>query len=471
MSTGARIEPVDPGELQRQNEALRQQVTELEGTIRTLRAELEQFKRRQQRQAAPFSKDERVAEPKRPGRKAGQGVFRSRAAPSPAALSEPPIAVPVTLAACPRCGGDLVEERVDFASVTDLPAQPQVQVRQYRVSVARCTDCGRRVRGGHPDLASHQQGASAHRLGPRLLSAAHALHYDHGVPVRRVPAILQSLTGAQFTQGALTQDALRQAAGPVGRAEEELRATVRQAASVHTDDTGWRIGGVSAFLMVFTTAAVTTYQIRHQHRNEEVQEVIPADYDGVLVTDRGRSYDAAALAKLKQQKCLAHLQRSISAVVETKWGRGRSFGRQLRRLFREALALWHAAQAGPVPDFAAQTEALQARLTDLLRARSMPDPDNQRLLDQLRWQHERGHLLRFLTEPAVAPTNNAAERALRPAVIARKVSQCSKTGEGANAFAAFVSVARTARQNGQSVTDRFVELRRPSATHAPVSLP
>jgi Transposase IS66 family/impB/mucB/samB family C-terminal domain len=90
---------------------------------------------------------------------------------------------------------------------------------------------------------------------------------------------------------------------------------------VHTDDTGWRVGGESAFLMAFETEAATVYQVWPRHRHEEVQEVIPADYIGVMVTDRGRSYDAQAFDDVRQQKCLAHVQRSLSEVLAAKTGR------------------------------------------------------------------------------------------------------------------------------------------------------
>jgi len=94
-----------------------------------------------------------------------------------------------------------------------------------------------------------------------------------------------------------------------------------------------------------------------------------------------------------------------------------------------------------------------------LRERQLPDPDNQRLLDQLRWHHERGNLLRFLDEPEVAePTNNRAERALRSAVIARKVSHCSKNAGGANAYAAFKSVLETIRKRGVSMVTGLLDL-------------
>ena len=80
-----------------------------------------------------------------------------------------------------------------------------------------------------------------------------------------------------------------------------------------------------------------------------------------MVTDRGRSYDAQALSGVKQQKCLAHVLRSISEVVQTKRGRGRSFGNRLSRLLREAMELRQAYHRGEAADFAAEAERLETR--------------------------------------------------------------------------------------------------------------
>ena len=181
------------------------------------------------------------------------------------------------------------------------------------------------------------------------MAAAHVLHYGVGVPVRKVPAVLRALTGVELSQGAISQDALRRARGAVGDAYHKLRGSVRASQLVHTDDTGWRVDGGPAFLMAFETDEATVYQVRTRHRNEEVREVVPSDYGGVMVTDRGRSYDAQALSGVKQQKCLAHVLRSISEVLQTKRGRGRSFGNRLSRLLREAMELrqaYHRGEAG-----------------------------------------------------------------------------------------------------------------------------
>ena len=176
-------------------------------------------------------------------------------------------------------------------------------------------------------------------MGRRVMAAAHVLHYGVGIPVRRVPVVLRALTGVELSQSAITQDALRRVQGAVGDAYRRLRDSVRESAVIHTDDTGWRVGGEGAFLMAFETEDATVYQVRARHRNEEVREVVPSEYGGVMVTDRGRSYDAQALSGVKQQKCLAHVLRSISEVVQTKRGRGRSFGKRLSGLLREAMEL------------------------------------------------------------------------------------------------------------------------------------
>ena len=176
--------------------------------------------------------------------------------------------------------------------------------------------------------------------------------------------------------------------------------------------------------------------------------MVPSDYGGVMVTDRGRSYDAQALSGVKQQKCLAHVLRSISEVVQTKRGRGRSFGNRLSRLLREAMELRQAYHRGEAADFAAEAERLRREATYHLRDRPISDADNWRLQNELGWHDDRGNLLRFLDDPSIEPTNNRAERALRGAVIARKVSHCSKNVGGADAFSAFTSVIRTLARNG-----------------------
>ena len=440
---------------QEQVSRLQRQVGQLTAANEELQKQVAEAKRAGKLQAAPFSKGSRTSNPKRPGRKLGMGLFSYRKPPSDDELSGLPVDVTVADDNCPGCGGRLQHEGVSLAHVTDIPQMARPQVTEYRVQICRCVSCGRRVRGRHPEVGPDQYGASAHRVGRRVMAAAHMLHYGVGIPVRRIPTVLRALTGVELSQSAITQDALRRARGTVGDAYQRLRESVSESAVVHTDDTGWRVGGESAFLMAFETDDATVYQVRGRHRNEEVREVVPADYAGVMVTDRARSYDARALSGVRQQKCMAHVLRSISEVVETKVGRGRSFGKRLSELLREAMELRESQRRGEVVDYVVETKRLRREVSHHLRDRPMTDRDNSRLQNELGWQDDRGNLLRFLDDPAIEPTNNRAERALRGAVIARKVSHCSRNEAGADAFSAFTSVIRTLARNdgGHSVVD------------------
>ena len=393
---------------------LQGQVAQLTAAKEELHKQVAELKRAGKRQAAPFSKGGRSSRPKRPGRKPGMGSFSYRKSPSPDEVTEPLVEVAVAEDTCPGCGGRLEHEGVRIVYATGIPPIPRPQVTGYRVQICRCRSCGKQVRRRHPDVAPDQYGASAHRVGRRVMAAAHVLHYGVGVPVRKVSAVLRALTGVELSQGAISQDALRRARGAVGDAYHKLRGSVRASPLVHTDDTGWRVDGGPGFLMAFETDEATVYQVRTRHRNEEIREVVPSDYEGVMVTDRGRSYDAQALSGVKQQKCLAHVLRSISEVVQTKRGRGRSFGNRLSRLLREAMELRQAYHRGEAADFAAEAERLRREATYHLRDRPMSDADNWRLQNELGWHHDRGNMLRFLDDPSIEPTNNRAERSAPP---------------------------------------------------------
>jgi hypothetical protein len=161
--------------------------------------------------------------------------------------------------------------------------------------------------------------------------------------------------------------------------------------------------------MAFETEAATVYQVRSPHRHEEVQEVMPPDDEGVMVTDRGRSSEAQGFADVTQHKGVAHILRSISDVLQTKTGRARDLGERRQDLRQDALALWRAYHAGVGPDWEAKAAPLWDAVPYHLRPRVLTDPDNQRLLKQIGTPHDRGNLLRFLEDPPIAPTNNRAE--------------------------------------------------------------
>ena len=460
-------------QLLRENRQFAAELERLRAENAALRAELERLKNQPPRSAAPFSKNKRKPSPKLPGRKPGKGRFRCRLAPAAADYSAPPVEVLVKQTCCPDCGGALQAVGSEIVTNTELPPTPNPIVKAYRIHLHRCVRCQRQVRGQHAEVAPDQWGATAHRLGPRAQAAAQLLYYEDGLPQRKVPRVLARLTGLQVTQGALAQAAQRlgTGGGAVAQQYQQLRRQIKEQARINTDDTGWRVQGQAAYLMTFDSPACVIYQIRARHRNAEVREVIGEAYAGILGTDRGKSYDAQALSEVKQQKCLGHILRNLAEVLSAKKGRACDFGGTLKMLLQEALALYHAFHdpAQPVRAYAQQVRALELALSYHLRPRALPDADNQRLLDELGWHHERGNLLRFLHEPTVIePTNNVAERALRPAVIARKVSHCSKNEQGAAALAAFKSVIGSLKKSGGDLLEKLTSLITPTSSVEPV---
>jgi hypothetical protein len=188
-----------------------------------------------------------------------------------------------------------------------------------------------------------------------------------------------------------------------------------------------------------------------------------------MVTDRGRSDDAQACDDVPQPTGLAHIQRSISAVLARKSDRARHLGEGLKARRQDALPRWHAYHDGAGADFVTEANALRDERTDQLRHRCLPDADHQRLLNEWGWHHDRGNWVRCLDDPRIEPTHNRAARALRPAVIARQVSHGSKNGAGAHGVEAFTSVVRPLVHKG---TDSLVQglyqlCRRPGLQVAP----
>ncbi|MBV8488170.1 MAG: IS66 family transposase, partial [Planctomycetaceae bacterium] len=394
------------------------QIEELRAEVERLLAELEQSRRAGKRQAAPFSKGAPKEQPKRPGRKPGHPLSH-RPAP-PTEQVDRTITVPLP-AECPECHAPLddVPVTVHDQYQIDLP-EPKPVVTRFRVPVARCPACFRRVQGRHPEQTSDALGAAAVQFGPRLLGFAADLKHRVGTPFRKAAAVLTTLTGLVVSAAALVRGSQRLArlAGP---SYEALVEAARHSAVQHVDETGWKIGGRSAWLWVFADAHATVYRIRRSRGHEVVVEVLGEDYAGVLVSDCFLAYDPLSFTK---SKCTAHLLKRCSDMEQGKTRGAVRFSRRLAALLRKAMALKR--RRGTIGDhgYAVLRGKLYAELDRLLSGTDT-DPDNARLAKLLR--KHRDSVLAFLDHDAVDATNNLAEREVRPAVIARKLSAGNRT--------------------------------------------
>jgi transposase len=432
------------------------QIDELRAEVEQLKSQLEQSRRAGKRQAAPFSKGPPKAHPKPPGRKPGHPASH-RPAPSPEQVDR---TIEVTLPEnCPECHAPLDEAPVvvhDQYQI-DLP-EPKPVITRFRVPVTRCPACSRRIQGRHPEQTSDALGAAAVQYGPRLLGFAADLKHRIGASYRKCSSILLTLTGLVVASAALVRSGhrLRNLAQP---SYERLVEAARRSEVQHVDETGWKIGGRSAWLWVFADEHATLYRIRKSRGHEVVVEVLGADYQGVLVSDCFLAYDPLNFTK---SKCSAHLLKRCSEIEQSKSRGAVRFSRRVAALLRRAMALKR--RRGTLSDhgYAVLRGKVHAEL-DRLLAGNYTDPDNARLAKLLRKHRE--SVLRFLDHDKVDATNNLAEQEGRPAVIARKLSAGNRTEAGAETHAVLASVFRTYRRQGRDILAAVVELFRRGPGH------
>ena len=406
-----------------------------EAQVATLKEQLAQAERAAHVQAAPFRRprEKRKLAPRQPGRPLGHPPSHRQA---PAQVDAE---VTVALEQCPQCGGPLEAVRPVTQVIEDL----EVRVHRMRLTTytGRCARCGR-VRSTHPAQVSTAQGAAGTQIGARALGLAAYLNKDLKLPLRRTCALLRQL-GLALSPGGLTQALARLAdrlAEPFGQLQRELRASP----AVHADETGWWLGGRSAWLWDFTTPNLTRFTIDNRSQ-AVIRRVLGDDYPGVLVSDCLPSYDPHPGRK---SKCVAHHLQAIRRAQERT--PDSDYLREMWLFWTAALRLHPLRDELDPERYAGHVAHLEEWLDQRLAA-PRDDPDEQRIANRFRKQ--RPHLLTFLYQPGVDPTNNLAERQLRPAVIARKLSAGNKTDRGRQTFEILASLAATCHQRQADFAD------------------
>jgi transposase len=439
-------------------------VEKLQKENECLRAEVEELKRVGKRQAAPFARRHWVEHPKRLGRKAGKGRFVQRAKPSLKEVNETKVA---ELPCCPDCGGKLGQRRNHEQFEIDLP-KVEPLITRFLTHSGYCSHCRKRVRSWHPDQISQATGAAGGVVvGPRAKALAVDLKHRLGVSYAKVSEVLNDSFGLKVSRSGWCR-ADRKVAEMARPVYERLIELIRQCSTVHADETGWRIGTLSAWLWVFTNHEITVYDIRANRSSDVVIDILGEKFKGILASDGFLAYDEQRLATWLKQKCVGHLLRDLKDMRESKTGRALQFARQMTALLQEAL---HLKAKKPTLDpftFAQRARTLETRLDQLIAPqRRLTDKDNARFAKRLRRQ--RPHLLRFLYVDGLDATNNQAERMIRPAVITRKTNGCNRTKPGAETHAILSSVLVTCHQHSIPILDYLVQLQRVGTAPPPLA--
>lgn len=336
--------------------------------------------------------------------------------------------------------------------VFDLPMFVPFK-EEYRCHSLRC-QCG------HSTAASLPEHVAQSNFGPRTHAAIAYLASVHRITRRGIAEIMQSLFGITISTGAVCNAAERVSTAclPVIGA---IKRYVASALTLNIDETGWKYQGKSRFLWAFVAPGAVLFQVSPSRGAKVLREVLGDSFAGVITSDDHSAY-ASYHKNGRRQLCWAHIIRKLKALEEDRSSpHAYSFARNMRSEMAAVFSLWHAFLASGESSSRAQlvldTLPMRERMHDFcVIFRYSPDPRVQtrtrRLLDN--WQH----LFTFLEHDGVQPTNNSAERAIRPAVQWRKICFGSQSQIGEHFTGRLLTVVRTCHLNRINAFDFLTRL-------------
>jgi transposase len=438
-------------ELQERIRSLEKQLERALAEIERLRKELEEALRRQKRQAAPFSRGKRKEKPKRPGRKGGLAYGQQARRPIPDHIDEQ-ITVPLPKRC--GCGGKTIYDETQNQYQEDIVRK--TVVRRFDVEIGHCSCCGRRIQGRHALQTSDALGAAGVQIGPEALSLAAHLRKEMGLSDQRAARVLELGWGFELSRSGVCRAVIR-IARKAAPTYEQLRIVVRQADVAWMDETGWRVAATLQWLWGVVSETVTVYDILPGRGFEQASSLLGADWEGWLHHDGWKVY-YQFLASF-HQSCLNHLLTRCRDLIENVSPAAAQFPFAVRQLLHKGLELRDRFAGHDISahGLAVATGQIESAMEELIW-RNYRTEANRRLAKHLR--HEQPWLFTFLKCPGIHATNNVAERAMRPAVIARKTWGGNRTETGAESQKILMSVLATCRQQGKDSFQRLTDLLR-----------
>lgn len=325
---------------------------------------------------------------------------------------------------CPDCGyalrGQAVRRRRE---VLEIPAVA-VTVTEHQILTRYCPVCAA-FKTPRVSFAGMVLGQG--RIGVRLASLIGALRTSYRLPLAQIQALLAQVYGLRLSLGGL-QDILARLCQQLAPVRAQIVAQTRASPVLCMDETGWREDGLNGYLWVQATdgpAPTRLYQAERSRSGQVARDLL-RDFGGVLSTDFYAAYDWYPGPK---QRCWAHLLRDTHKLGEAQPDRPdvQEWVGALKVLFAGARALDLAACTPR--ERARVARALERRLRALATCYRRTAGHPAQVLAQRLHRYE-SELFEFIRTPQVSPTNNLAERTVRPQVIVRKISGGSRSAAG-----------------------------------------
>lgn len=363
---------------------------------------------------------------------------------------------------CKECGHSLAGRPARGPlrrhQVAELP-EIAVKITEHRLVRRRCPGCGALTQATLPRDVPRE------RFGARLQGAVATLAAGFRLSRRQVADLCRELFGAKIAIG--TVDAIVGRSGSALREpQERLRDAVRGSPVLCVDETGWKQSGERRFLWGAFAEQAAVLRVAPSRHREEAEELL-GESKAIVSSDRWWAYNH--LDPARRQVCWSHLLRDFRFHAESPLAHQGEFGEDCLRIAEGVFCAWRRFQAGgDRRGLRREIAPLERELRELCEAgkrKSVKTRFHRGLARNLikTWPA----LWTFVEIDGVEPTNNRAERGLRHAVIYRKLSQGSRTEQGALATERLLSAAISYRLQGRSLFAYLVEVAQASVSGQP----
>ena len=212
---------------------------------------------------------------------------------------------------------------------------------------------------------------------------------------------------------------------------------------IHFNHPGWREDKKKAWLWVSVTELVTVFLVHASRGKEAAKQLLGANFSGILTTDRWASYNW--VETLRRQLCWSHLKRDFKSFLD--YGpEAKLLGERLLSSRRKMFNLWHRFRDGKLTRAELQMANQSVRRRILALLDEGTGLSNSKVSGMCRQMIKlQTGFFTFIDFERVEPTNNAAERAVRFAVLMRKGCFGSDSAKGSRFIERFLTVRATLR--------------------------
>lgn len=407
-------------ELKKENQRLKKRIEELEG-------------KKDEKQVPSFVKPDNKTKSKKLGRPQGYpGVSR----PIPNHVDEE---VNHKLGYCPDCGikvGKKLEERSKY--VEDIVPKQNYRVTKHNIPRHWCSNCKKIVEPKPEGVIPN------FRFGLNLMLFVCFQHFGLALTNNKIQLELETYFGIKVSLGEISQ-IITKTGHIFGPKFKELKQKIRETAAHHEDETGWRKKGRNFWLWTFISEEIALFKIAKSRGHNVPKRIIGKDYDGIVTSDGHSAYNKLEdVTKCRQQKCWVHILRNAKKLAKAH-KEGKYIHRKLKEIFKEAKLYEEKQEFEMIP--------LLIEKIDKMASRKYKHSEARKFINGLAKRH-RYNLFRFIGNEQIKSDNNTAERAIRKAVIIRKISGGNRSHAGSIATERMMSFVQTCQLQNK---DFFVE--------------